>query len=147
MHLSRESPPVIDETDSCALATNGEDHETQLEGQSTTKVGFNVLNTIIGSGVLCLPYALHNAGFFFGLVMLGVIAVLSQFSLYALVVAGKRTGTSHFSSVTQAALGNFGYHLLNYSMIIDMVGTVILYLMIIGDMVTALANIYLPITS
>ncbi|KAJ1839339.1 hypothetical protein LPJ70_005096, partial [Coemansia sp. RSA 2708] len=111
--------------------------DIHAEGQSTTKVGFNVLNTIIGSGVLCLPYALHNAGFVFGLLMLGVIAVLSQFSLYALVLTGKRTGTSHFSSVTEAALGNFGYHLLNYSMIIDMVGTVILYLMIVGDMVTA----------
>ncbi|KAJ1855772.1 hypothetical protein GGH12_003115 [Coemansia sp. RSA 1822] len=146
MHSSRELPSAINEPDSCAPATN-EDREAQPEGQSTTKVGFNVLNTIIGSGVLCLPYALHNAGFVFGLVMLGVIAVLSQFSLYALVVAGKRTGTSHFSSVTQAALGNFGYHLLNYSMVIDMIGTVILYLMIIGDMVTDLANIYLPITS
>ncbi|KAJ2320365.1 hypothetical protein IWW52_001415 [Coemansia sp. RSA 2704] len=108
-------------------------------------VWFNLLNTIIGSGVLCLPYALHNAGFVFGLLMLGVIAVLSQFSLYVLVLTGKRTGTSHFSSVTEAALGNFGYHLLNYSMIIDMVGTVTLYLMIVGDMVTALANIYLPV--
>ncbi|KAJ2320574.1 hypothetical protein IWW51_004601, partial [Coemansia sp. RSA 2702] len=110
-------------------------------------VWFNLLNTIIGSGVLCLPYALHNAGFVFGLLMLGVIAVLSQFSLYVLVLTGKRTGTSHFSSVTEAALGNFGYHLLNYSMIIDMVGTVTLYLMIVGDMVTALANIYLPVAS
>ncbi|KAJ2381876.1 hypothetical protein H4S02_006015 [Coemansia sp. RSA 2611] len=53
----------------------------------------------------------------------------------------------HFSSVTEAVLGNFGYHLLNYSMIIDMVGTVTLYLMIVGDMVTALANIYLPVAS
>ncbi|KAJ2361913.1 hypothetical protein H4S01_005044, partial [Coemansia sp. RSA 2610] len=126
-------------------ASDEEAADIHAEGQCTTKVWFNLLNTIIGSGMLCLPYALHNAGFVFGLLMLGVIAVLSQFSLYALVLTGKRTGTSHFSSVTEAALGNFGYHLLNYSMIIDMVGTVILYLMIVGDMVTALANIYLPV--
>ncbi|KAJ2738017.1 hypothetical protein H4R23_001440, partial [Coemansia sp. Cherry 401B] len=128
-------------------ASDEEAADIHAEGQCTTKVWFNLLNTIIGSGVLCLPYALHNAGFVFGLLMLGVIAVLSQFSLYVLVLTGKRTGTSHFSSVTEAALGNFGYHLLNYSMIIDMVGTVTLYLMIVGDMVTALANIYLPVAS
>ncbi|KAJ1891390.1 hypothetical protein LPJ66_006947 [Kickxella alabastrina] len=114
-------------------------------GESIAKVGFNVLNTIIGSGIVCLPYALHNAGFVFGLIMLGVIAALSQFSLYALVVAGKRTNTAHFSSLTQVALGQPGYHFLNYSMVIDMVGTVILYLMLVGDLVSALANIYLPV--
>ncbi|KAJ2392005.1 hypothetical protein H4S02_001017 [Coemansia sp. RSA 2611] len=147
MHSVLEPQPVDGNPvgDDRMPTSDEEAPDIHAEGQSTTKVGFNVLNTIIGSGVLCLPYALHNAGFVFGLLMLGVIAVLSQFSLYALVLTGKRTGTSHFSSVTEAALGNFGYHLLNYSMIIDMVGTVILYLMIVGDMVTALANIYLPV--
>ncbi|KAJ2311604.1 hypothetical protein IWW54_002549 [Coemansia sp. RSA 2705] len=139
MHSVLEPQPVDGNPvgDDRMPTSDEEAPDIHAEGQSTTKVGFNVLNTIIGSGVLCLPYALHNAGFVFGLLMLGVIAVLSQFSLYALVLTGKRTGTSHFSSVTEAALGNFGYHLLNYSMIIDMVGTVILYLMIVGDMVTA----------
>ncbi|KAJ1729981.1 hypothetical protein LPJ61_003257, partial [Coemansia biformis] len=120
--------------------------EDTADGESTVKVGFNVLNTIVGSGIVCLPYALHNAGFVFGLVMLVVTAALSQFSLFALVAAGKRTGTAHFSSVTQAALGRTGYHLLNLSMVVDMVGTVILYLMILGDLATALVNIYLPFT-
>ncbi|KAJ1648277.1 hypothetical protein J3B02_003135 [Coemansia erecta] len=114
-------------------------------GESTTKVGFNVLNTIIGSGIVCLPYALHNAGFIFGIIMLVAIAALSQFSLYALIVTGKRTNTAHFSSVTQASLGQTGYHLLNASMVIDMVGTVILYLMLVGDLITALTDIYLPV--
>ncbi|KAI8325789.1 hypothetical protein GQ54DRAFT_243739, partial [Martensiomyces pterosporus] len=109
------------------------------------KVGFNVLNTIIGSGIVCLPYALHNAGFFFGIFMLLAIACLSQFALYALVVTGKRTNTSHFSSLTQASLGQVGYHLLNYSMVIDMVGTVILYLMLVGDLTTALVGLYSPV--
>ncbi|KAJ2716725.1 hypothetical protein H4R19_000465 [Coemansia spiralis] len=114
-------------------------------GESTLKVGFNVLNTIIGSGIVCLPYALHNAGFVFGLAMLVATAAMSQLSLYALVATGKRTGTAHFSSVTLAALGRPGYHLLNWSMIVDMIGTVILYLMILGDLATALANRYLPV--
>ncbi|KAJ2783383.1 hypothetical protein H4R18_001750 [Coemansia javaensis] len=114
------------------------------DGESTARVGFNVLNTIIGSGIVCLPYALHNAGFGFGLAMLGVTAVLSQFSLFALVATGQRTGTAHFSSVTRAALGTAGYHVLNWSMLVDMVGTVVLYLMLLGDLGTALAAVYLP---
>ncbi|KAJ2235677.1 hypothetical protein H4R99_002347 [Coemansia sp. RSA 1722] len=123
---------------------NNGNHELR-SGESTSKVGFNVLNTIIGSGIVCLPYALHNAGFFFGIIMLVVIAALSQFSLYALIVTGKRTNTAHFSSVTQASLGQAGYHLLNASMVIDMVGTVILYLMLVGDLITALTDVYLPV--
>ncbi|KAJ2621928.1 hypothetical protein GGI26_003632 [Coemansia sp. RSA 1358] len=130
---------ATDATSTCSTTDT-----TTNDGASTLKVGFNVLNTIIGSGVVCLPYALHNAGFGFGLVMLCIIAVMSQFALYALVVSGKRTGTAHFSTVTQAAMGPFGYHILNYSMVIDMVGTVILYLMLVGDLVTSLCNIYFP---
>ncbi|PIA18673.1 hypothetical protein COEREDRAFT_38835, partial [Coemansia reversa NRRL 1564] len=109
-------------------------------------VGFNLLNTMIGSGIVALPYAIYNAGFLFGMLMLCAVALLSQFSLYALVVSGKRTGTAHFSSLSEAALGKTGYHLLNCSMLIDMVGTVILYLMLIGDMGVALADIYLPVS-
>lgn len=116
-------------------------------GESTFKVSFNILNTIIGSGIVALPYALHNAGFGFGLLMLCVIALLSQFALYALVSVGKRTGCMHYSSVTEAALGPLGYHLLNWSMVIDMVGTVILYLMLVGDLVTALIDIYAPFSA
>ncbi|KAJ1957774.1 hypothetical protein EC988_000661, partial [Linderina pennispora] len=115
------------------------------KGESTTRVGFNVLNAIVGSGIVCLPYALHNAGFFFGVFMLVVIAGLSQFTLYALVRTGARTGTAHFSSVTEAALGRFGYHALNISMLVDMLGTVILYLMLIGDLVESLVQIYAPV--
>ncbi|KAJ2794880.1 hypothetical protein H4R21_005327, partial [Coemansia helicoidea] len=114
------------------------------DGESTVKVGFNVLNTIVGSGIVCLPYALHNAGFAAGLALLVATAAMSQFSLYALVATGKRTGTDHFSSVTLAALGRPGYHLLNWSMVVDMVGTVVLYLMILGDLATELGNRYLP---
>ncbi|KAJ1872322.1 hypothetical protein LPJ55_003204 [Coemansia sp. RSA 990] len=142
MHSTQERQDTLAGTTSTRASEI--DSVPAREGQSTIKVGFNVLNTIIGSGILCLPYTLHNAGFVFGLGMLVAVAFLSQFSLYALVVSGKRTGNDHFSSLTKAALGSSGYHLLNYSIIIDMVGTVILYLMIIGDMVSALGNIYLP---
>ncbi|KAJ1723491.1 hypothetical protein LPJ53_002148 [Coemansia erecta] len=135
----------IDETGLVQTEAETEAEAENAGGESTTKVGFNILNTIIGSGIVCLPYALHNAGFFFGVIMLAFIALLSQFSLYALVVSGKRTGTAHFSSVTQASLGQTGYHLLNVSMVIDMVGTVILYLMLVGDLATSLSDIYLPV--
>ncbi|KAJ2514803.1 hypothetical protein GGI11_003963 [Coemansia sp. RSA 2049] len=114
---------------------------------TTTKVAFNVLNTILGSGILCLPYALHNAGFFFGLAMLCAVALMSQFGLYVLIVTGKRTGTAHFSTVAHAALGSFGYRVLNASMIFDMVGTVVLYLMLVGDLATSLVKVYFPTTS
>ncbi|KAJ1826605.1 hypothetical protein LPJ56_002092 [Coemansia sp. RSA 2599] len=142
--LGPREPQMADHASDQAIALQGETRRSQ-SGESTTKVGFNVLNTIIGSGIVCLPYALHNAGFFFGIAMLVIIAALSQFSLYALIETGKRTNTAHFSSVTQASLGQAGYHLLNASMVVDMVGTVILYLMLVGDLITALTDVYLPV--
>lgn len=47
---------------------------------------FNYINSIVGSGIIGIPYALHRAGFGLGLLLLVVVAVITDYSLILMVL-------------------------------------------------------------
>ncbi|KAJ2895140.1 hypothetical protein GGI21_005194, partial [Coemansia aciculifera] len=105
---------------------------------------FNVLNSIIGSGIIGLPYALNNAGMATGLAMLVVVGLVSQFASYTLVLTGKRVDAMHYSEVARKTLGTLGYQALSASVIVSLLGVVTTYLVILGDITSSLRETYLP---
>ncbi|KAJ2708770.1 hypothetical protein H4R19_004584, partial [Coemansia spiralis] len=109
-------------------------------GLTPVGAGFNLVNTLIGSGILALPYALREAGFFFGLLVMVLVAVLSYVGLTALVYSGRRTGLYRFEEVSAAALGRPGHYLLSFALLVNSVGSCISYLIIVGDTGTAIAQ-------
>ncbi|KAJ2742108.1 hypothetical protein GGI20_004720 [Coemansia sp. BCRC 34301] len=102
--------------------------------------GFNVVNTMIGSGILALPYALKEAGFYFGIFVMVLVALLTVFSLNTLIYSGRRAGQYKYESVSAAALGRSGYYLLSFALSVNSIGSCISYLIIVGDIVTALVQ-------
>jgi len=66
---------------------------------------FNLANSIIGAGVLTLPYALRETGLLLGSMLLLVFALLSAISLSYLDVATRLTNTR-----TYGALGQYVYN-------------------------------------
>ncbi|KAJ2488274.1 hypothetical protein IWW37_004954 [Coemansia sp. RSA 2050] len=102
--------------------------------------GFNVVNTMIGSGILALPYALKEAGFYFGIFVLVLVAFLTAFSLNTLVFSGRRVGLYKYEAVSAAALGRSGYYLLSFALSVNSIGSCISYLIIVGDIVTSLVQ-------
>ncbi|KAJ1664485.1 hypothetical protein IW140_003860 [Coemansia sp. RSA 1813] len=109
-------------------------------GSSPLGAGTNLVNTIIGSGILALPYALREAGFYSGIITLLLAAVLIYLALNMLVLAGRRTGLYRFEAVSEAALGRPGYHILGFALAVNSIGSCISYLIIIGDTVTSIAQ-------
>ncbi|KAJ2498737.1 hypothetical protein GGH96_004095 [Coemansia sp. RSA 1972] len=102
--------------------------------------GFNLVNTIIGSGILALPYALKEAGFYFGIFILVAVSLLTYVSLNTLVYSGRRTSLYKYESVSQAALGRSGHHILAFALGVNSIGSCISYLMIVGDTASAVAQ-------
>ncbi|KAJ1719866.1 hypothetical protein LPJ53_005437 [Coemansia erecta] len=118
-----------------------------MDTAGTNSVGeaaFNVLNSIVGSGIIGLPYALNGAGMATGILMLVVVGLLSQFATYILVLAGKRTGAMHYSEVARLTLGEAGYRALSGSIVVSLFGVVATYLIILGDISASLRQTYLP---
>ncbi|KAJ2827037.1 hypothetical protein GGI24_002751 [Coemansia furcata] len=95
---------------------------------------------MIGSGILALPYALKEAGFYFGIIVLVLVAFLTVFSLNTLVYSGRRVGLYKYETVSAAALGRSGYFLLSFALSVNSIGSCISYLIIVGDIVTSLAQ-------
>ncbi|KAJ1889073.1 hypothetical protein LPJ66_008231 [Kickxella alabastrina] len=102
--------------------------------------GFNLVNTIVGSGILALPYALKEAGFYFGIFTLVAVALLSNLSLNTLIYSGRRTSRYKYESVSAAALGDWGHHVLAFALTVTSLGSCISYLIIIGDLGSSLVQ-------
>lgn len=52
---------------------------------SLPQASFNYINSIVGSGVIGIPYAFHRAGFGLGLLLLIIVAVITDYSLILMV--------------------------------------------------------------
>lgn len=66
---------------------------------------FNLVSTIVGGGILSLPYAFATAGVLLGGICLAVSAVASDFSVYILVSCARRTGATTYEEVALFAFG------------------------------------------
>lgn len=91
------------------------------------EVAFNLVNATVGAGIMGLPYAVSRAGFALGIGASIWVAVLSQLGLYMLVLAGKRSGIYKFAVLVEHVMGRFGYHLVNFMIVVQAGGSCVSY--------------------
>lgn len=60
-----------------------------------------------------IPYALHQAGFGLGLLLLVLVAVVTDYSLILMVRSGHLSGAYSYQGITEAAFGRAGFVLLS----------------------------------
>lgn len=107
---------------------------------SLPQAAFNYINSIVGSGVIGIPYALHKAGFGFGLLLLAFVAFITDYSLILMVMlrsirpvnlrsftiispemrflrfqvrCGHICGRFSYPGIMEAAFGKWGYYFLS----------------------------------
>ncbi|PVV00452.1 hypothetical protein BB560_005165 [Smittium megazygosporum] len=102
-------------------------------GLTPYQVGFNILNTIIGSGIIGLPYAIKEAGFWFGMLLLIAVGILCKTALEILILCGEKLNSFDFGANLEKTAGKSGRHLLNFALCINGFGSCITYLMISTD--------------
>ncbi|XP_017463037.1 PREDICTED: putative sodium-coupled neutral amino acid transporter 11 isoform X2 [Rhagoletis zephyria] len=92
------------------------DSSATLDGDalsSLPQASFNYINSIVGSGVIGIPYALHRAGFGLGLLLLVLVAFITDYSLILMVRCGHICGRFSYPGIMEAAYGKYGYYLLS----------------------------------
>ncbi|XP_066153968.1 putative sodium-coupled neutral amino acid transporter 11 isoform X1 [Euwallacea fornicatus] len=97
---------------------------------------FNFINSIIGSGVIGIPYALHEAGFGFGLLLLAFVAYVTDYSLILMVKAGHISGRFSYQGIMEAAFGKAGYIFLGILQFFYPFIAMVSYNVVVGDTVT-----------
>ena len=94
----------------------------------------SLTNTIIGSGVLGLPYAFSCTGWFLGLILLVVCATLSAMSLHLLTLCASRTAKpSSFYAVAEIVAPGYAL-LIDMAVALKCFGVATSYLIVIGDL-------------
>ncbi|XP_053212132.1 putative sodium-coupled neutral amino acid transporter 11 isoform X2 [Panonychus citri] len=111
------------------------------------QTAFNYVNSIIGSGVIGIPYAIHKAGFFMGIFLLIFIAAITDFSLCTLIRAGNLAGVSTYQDVMDRAFGKPGFYILTILQFIYPFIAMISYNVIIGDTMTKVFRRIFDLTS
>ncbi|XP_074593064.1 putative sodium-coupled neutral amino acid transporter 11 isoform X2 [Brevipalpus obovatus] len=137
-----QNPNVYDTDEDTNRNTSGHNQTSNLK-----QTAFNYVNTIIGSGVIGIPYALSRSGFWFGLILLVGIAALTDYSLCILIKAGNLAGVSTYQDVVEAAYGRWGFYLLTVIQFIYPFIAMISYNVIIGDSVTKVFRRLLNVSS
>ncbi|MFH0831981.1 MAG: aromatic amino acid transport family protein [archaeon] len=98
-----------------------------------------LIGTIIGAGVLAIPYAISKAGFLTGLMILAVLAFASILVyLYVGEVVLRTKGNFQLSGYARKYLGNIGGSLMAFTMIFGIYGALIAYIIGVGDSLAAL---------
>lgn len=109
-------------------------YESTFRKATQASCFFNLANTIIGSGMLGLPYAYSASGWVIGTMLLVICGCSSAFALHTLsLCAMKIGGPSSFYSVASHALPAFTL-VIDGAVAIKCFGVATSYLIVIGDL-------------
>ncbi|KCV67870.1 hypothetical protein H696_05600 [Fonticula alba] len=102
---------------------------------------FNLVNTIVGGGLLSLLFAMRLLGIVLGPMALAVVCVGSIFSLHLLTECGELAllkSRASYSVLARLALGRIGLLYSDICMILSCFGVATSYLVIFGDTIAPL---------
>jgi len=94
---------------------------------------FNFINSIVGAGIIGIPYAIGQCGFFTGVFMLTFVAFLVNRSVLMLIKSGIKANRYNLEEVSEYYLGPLGYFASLLFMFLFAYGAQVAYLVIAGD--------------
>ncbi|KAI8819902.1 transmembrane amino acid transporter protein superfamily [Fimicolochytrium jonesii] len=148
----------LDEEEHELLGLDGEgahggsrDHlSRQLLDQKASTVWdatFNFTNSIIGAGIIGLPYAFYEAGFVAGLVLLFALTFVVDWTVNLLIKDGKMAGKSSYQDLIWHCFGQRGYITISIFQFIFAYGAMCAYAVIVGDTLPLVLSHFIPNTN
>jgi amino acid permease len=98
---------------------------------------FNLSATIIGGGVLSLPYAFSKTGLWLGVILMVTAAIITERSLYLLCLCARITGATSYGEVGEAAFGPWMEYLISFVLGTFLVFVIIAYMVLAQDIWTS----------
>mmetsp|Transcript_21496 Transcript_21496/g.45306 ORF Transcript_21496/g.45306 Transcript_21496/m.45306 type:complete len:771 (+) Transcript_21496:182-2494(+) len=101
----------------------------------------NLVNAIVGSGIVGLPFAVQEAGFVPGILLVLFAALLTEKSLRLLIETAKHSNVPSYETVAEAAYGKFGFYFVASNMFVMSYGAMLSYLMLVKDCFSSVLGI------
>uniref|UniRef100_A0A0E0JQH2 Amino acid transporter transmembrane domain-containing protein n=1 Tax=Oryza punctata TaxID=4537 RepID=A0A0E0JQH2_ORYPU len=110
-------------------------------GASVCGAVFNVSTSIIGAGIMSIPAVMRVLGVLPALVLIAAVAALSNASVeFMLRYTGWDSGPPSYAGIMGDAFGRAGAKALNVCIAFTTTGTLVVYLIIIGDVLSGSAG-------
>ncbi|KAJ8282366.1 hypothetical protein COCON_G00048850 [Conger conger] len=103
---------------------------------SMPTASFNFINSIIGSGIIGLPYSMNQAGFPLGMLLMIIVAFITDYSIILLIKGGQLSGTRSYQALVQSTFGLPGYFILSVLQFVYPFIAMVSYNIITGDTLT-----------
>ena len=111
-----------------------EEEQTEKNYIKTIPAIFNLLNSVLGIGLLSVPNSFINTGFVLSYVILIIMAVLSYFATAIVIQLQKETNAPGFDELAFKILGKVGSVSLSVLSLFFLVCGLLSYLIVAGDM-------------
>ncbi|CAO3598246.1 unnamed protein product [Absidia cylindrospora] len=124
-----------DNTDSNSLDSQEESKFYRLptEGGTIFASFLNMANSIVGAGIISIPYSIKEAGFGMGILLLMVLTVVVDWTIRLLMYNGKLAGRTTYQDLLQFAFGRPGLIAISIFQFVFAFGGMCAYCVIIGD--------------
>ncbi|CAK9158515.1 unnamed protein product [Ilex paraguariensis] len=115
--------------------------ENCFDGASFSGAVFNLSTTIVGAGIMALPATLKQLGAIPGLIVIVLAAMLTESSIDMILRFSRASkSASSYSALVGDVFGGVGRTLLQVCIVINNVGTLIVYMIIIGDVLSGTSS-------
>ena len=111
----------------------GENHAEEPSKGSSIKAVMFLMNTIIGGGVVSLPFVMSNFGVILGLVIFFLVYVMTLFSCLLLLRVKNNTKRSHYGTIGTFCFNYKGKMIIDIIIIINNFGMCMSYFIIFGQ--------------
>jgi solute carrier family 38 (sodium-coupled neutral amino acid transporter), member 11 len=115
--------------------------QTAIQQESkSTLVGTtsNLINAIVGAGIVGIPYAVNQCGFMSGILLIIICAYITDKSLYLLITTAKHIHVPTYETLAEGCFGSTGYYFICMNMFICAYGAMVSYLLIMKQTFGAL---------
>eukprot|EP01138_Halocafeteria_seosinensis_P009486 gb/GECG01009694.1/.p1 GENE.gb/GECG01009694.1/~~gb/GECG01009694.1/.p1 ORF type:complete len:588 (+),score=49.31 gb/GECG01009694.1/:1-1764(+) len=109
-------------------------HVKSLTTASLRSVTVNIINTVVGGGVLLLPYAMFLDGDVIGPLLILFVAALAERSVNMLLYSAEQTKSLVYSEIGQKVGGKWLCWLVDISILLQNYGLCVSYVVLIGQL-------------
>ncbi|KAI9292903.1 hypothetical protein K502DRAFT_338222 [Neoconidiobolus thromboides FSU 785] len=127
-----------------SLRRSEDSDEYGLPNSSAFSSFLNMTNSIIGAGIIGLPFSMRQSGMFVGLILLAVLTWVADWTINLLVHNAKLSGTKSYQELAHFCFGKFGLILISVSQFVFAFGGMCAYTVIIGDTIPAVILALFP---
>eukprot|EP00158_Paraphelidium_tribonemae_P007889 Partr_v1_DN28387_c0_g1_i2_m78347 putative Solute carrier family 38, member 11 len=130
-----ESPPLKKQKHGDANFQDS-DMPEYIHGSGTSTMPqavINVVNSVLGAGIIGMPFALDEAGFFMGIFCLLAIAGVVNWTLRILIRSAKLSGRTSYQELAEFCFGVAGFRFISVFQFMFAFGGMSAYLVIVGD--------------